>query len=140
VLLTMCGRAIRPVYGSYGRGAHLAAAGVPTYDSSVTISNHERGRDFADFMGDKRAALMRGHGVAVVGQGIEEAAVTMMALKELTDMTYKALLIGQPTPLPAVEQAELDGLLTPNRPLGSAGGTAGTLAMWRYYLAAAGER
>lgn len=139
VLLTLCGRELRPLYGAYGRGAQLAVGGVPTYDSSLTISSHERGRDFAEFVGGGRAALMRGHGVAVVGADIEEAAVTMMALKELTDMTYRALLIGEPAPLPAAEQAEIGVPPHPDRPLGSAGGAGGVLAMWRYYLTAAGE-
>ena len=140
VLLTMCGRELRPVYGAYGRGAWLAVQGVPTYDSSLTISSHERGRDFAEFAGDKPAVLMRGHGVAVVGRDVEEAVVTMMALKELTDLIYRALLIGEPAPLPAEEQAEVGAPPSPDRSLGSAGGTEGTLAMWRYYLTAAGER
>ena len=140
VLLTMCGRELRPIYGAYGPGAQLAVAGVPTYDFSLTISNHERGRDFAEFVGDKRAVLMRGHGVAVVGGDIEEACVTMMALKELTDLTYRALLIGEPAPLPAAEQAEVGVPPSPDRPLGSAGGAKGIMAMWRYYLTAAGER
>lgn len=139
VLLTMCGHGLRPVYGAYGRGAQLAVDGVPTYASSLTISSHQRGKDFAEFMGDKRAVLMRGHGVAVVGRSIEEAVVTVMALKELTDMTYRALLIGTPATLPADEQAEVGRPPSPDRPLGSAGGAGGVLAMWRYYLAAAGE-
>lgn len=140
VLLTMCGRGVQPVYGAYGRGAELAVEGVPTYDFSLTISSHERGRAFAEFMGSRRAALLRGHGVAVVGRDIEEAAVTTMWLKELTDLTYRALLIGEPAPLPADEQAEVGTAPPPGRPYGSAGGAAGTAAMWRYYLTAAGER
>lgn len=140
VLLTICGRELRPVYGAYGPGAQLAVEGVPTYDSSLTISSHQRGRDFAEFMGGQRAALLRGHGVAVVGGSIEEAAVTMMALKELTDVTYQALLLGDPRPLPPAEAAEIGVPPSPDRPLGSAGGTEGVAARWRYYLTAAGER
>src|SRR5262249_43693455 len=52
VLLTLCGREVLPIYGAYGRGAQLAVEGVPTYDSSLTISSHERGKAFAEFMGD----------------------------------------------------------------------------------------
>jgi L-fuculose-phosphate aldolase len=140
VLLTICGHELRPVYGAYGRGSQLAVEGVPTYNSSLTISSHQRGRDFAEFMDSKRAALLRGHGVAVVGGSIEEAAVTMMELKELTDVTYKALLVGEPRPLPPAEEAEVGAPRSPDRPLGSAGGTEGVAAMWRYYLTEGGER
>jgi ribulose-5-phosphate 4-epimerase/fuculose-1-phosphate aldolase len=139
VLLTLGGRELRPIYGAYGKGGQLAVEGVPTYDSSLTISSHERGKHFAEFMGGKRAALMRGHGVAVVGRDVEEATVTLMELKELTDVTYRALLIGEPARLPADEEAEIGTPPSPDRPFGSAGGTEGTLAMWRYYLTAAGE-
>lgn len=140
VLLTVCGRELRPVYGSYASfGAVLAVEGVPVYDSSVTISSHARGRDFAEFVGQRRAVLMRGHGVAVVGASLEEAAVTTMALKELADFTYKALLIGEPLPLPQAEADEVGTLHSPDRPYGSAGGRAGVLAMWRYYQELAGE-
>jgi ribulose-5-phosphate 4-epimerase/fuculose-1-phosphate aldolase len=140
VLLTICGRGLQPVYGAYGRGAQLAVEGVPVYDSSLTISNHQRGKAFAEFMGDSRAALLRGHGVAVVGRTIEEAAVTTMELKELADVTYRALQIGEPAELSADEQAEIAVLHSGDRPLGSAGGAKGTEAMWRYYLSAAGEQ
>jgi ribulose-5-phosphate 4-epimerase/fuculose-1-phosphate aldolase len=140
VLLTVCGRELRPVYGSYSPGgAALAVEGVPTYDSSVTISSHDRGRDFAGFMGSRRAALMRGHGAAVAGGSLEEAAVTMMALKELADFTYKALLIGEPLPLPQAEADEVGTLSRPDRPYGSAGGRTGLLSTWRNYQVLAGE-
>lgn len=139
VLLTIAGRELRPVYGAYGRGSALAATGVPTYDSSLTISDDERGERFARFIGEKNAVLMRGHGITVVGDSVEEAAVTAMSLIELADITYKALLIGQPAVLPADEVAEISRMQQAGRPLGSAGGQAGALSMWRYYQRLAGE-
>lgn len=139
VLLTIAGQELRPIYGAYGRGSALAAAGVPTYDSSLTISDDGRGERFARFIGDKSAVLMRGHGITVVGTSVEEAAVTAMSLIELTDVTYKAMLIGRPAALPADEVAEISRMQHAGRPLGSAGGPAGVLSMWRYYRQLAGE-
>lgn len=134
VLLTVCGIGVRPIYGAYGHGGRLAAEGVPTYDSSLTVSSHERGKDFATFFGDRRACLMRGHGVAVAGADIEDAAVTMMALKELVDVTYRAHLLGvTPSVLPDDELEEIGRPLDPNRPFGTAGGRAGVLSAWNYY-------
>lgn len=140
VLLTICGYGVAPIYGAYGRGASLGVEGVPTYDCSLTISNDERGKDFAEFVGARRAVLMRGHGVAVVGPSIEEAAVTTLQLKELTDMNYRARLIGQPASIPQHEAEENSTMYTPDRKLGSASGSEGALAMWRFYQSLAAEQ
>lgn len=139
VLLTTCGYSVAPIYGAYGRGGSLGVEGVPTYDCSLTISNDERGKDFAEFVGNRRAVLMRGHGVAVVGPSIEQAAVTTLQLKELTDMNYRARLIGEPAPIPQDEAEEICAMDNPDRKLGSAGGLEGALAMWRYYQSLAAE-
>jgi ribulose-5-phosphate 4-epimerase/fuculose-1-phosphate aldolase len=140
LLLTICGIGIMPIYGAYGHGARLAAEGVPTYGSSLTISNHDRGRDFAQFMGGHRACLMRGHGVATTGTSIEDAAVTTMALKELTDVTYGAHLTGRvPAPIPEDEIAEIARPPGADRPFGSSGGLAGVLATWSNYQRLAEE-
>jgi ribulose-5-phosphate 4-epimerase/fuculose-1-phosphate aldolase len=141
LLLTMCGIEVKPIYGAYGPGARLATEGVPTYASSLTISSHERGRDFAEFFGDRRAAMMRGHGVATAGASIEDAAVTTLALKELTDVTYRAhLLRVEPMVLPADEQAEIGAPLDPGRRFGSSGGPAGTRTAWENYRRLADEK
>lgn len=140
VLLTVCGIPVQPIYGAYGHGARLAVEGVPTYDFSLTISSHDRGKDFATFFGDRRACLLRGHGVATAGADIEEAAVTTMALKELVDITYRAHLLGRDLiVLPPDEQAEIGRPLDANRPFGSSGGRAGVLTTWNYYRRLAGE-
>ena len=140
LLLTVCGIGIAPIYGAYGQGARLASEGVPTYGSSLTIRNHERGEAFAKFMGEHRACLMHGHGVATTGASIEDAAVTTMALKELTDVTYAAHLTGRvPVPLPEDELAEIARPPGPDRPFGSAGGLTGVLATWNNYQRLAEE-
>jgi ribulose-5-phosphate 4-epimerase/fuculose-1-phosphate aldolase len=133
VLLTTCGFDVQPIYGAYGRGAGLAVEGLPVYDSSLTIRDDARGQDFAEFVGDRNAVLMRGHGVAVVADSIEEAAVRTLQLKEVADMNYSARLIGSPRTITAAEADEISKMDDPGRKLGSAGGKAGALAMWRYY-------
>jgi ribulose-5-phosphate 4-epimerase/fuculose-1-phosphate aldolase len=140
VLLTICQKEILPIYGAYALGgAQLAIEGVPTYPRSVTISDDRLGQEFAQFMGDKTAALMRGHGVSVVGSGVEDAVVRAIELNQLVTMSYKAYLLGAPQPVP---QEDLEWLRQPqeaSRRRGSAGGDAGTLATWRYYRSLAGE-
>lgn len=140
LLLTIHDLPLRTIYGAYGSGGRLAAEGIRTYPSSLTISDHERGQEFAKFLGESRACLMRAHGVAVVGDSIEDATVTTMVLKELTDITYKAYLLGgEPPELPATDLAEVARPLDPGRALGSAGGRAGVLANWSGYCQLAEE-
>jgi ribulose-5-phosphate 4-epimerase/fuculose-1-phosphate aldolase len=139
VLLTICEKEILPIYGAYGSGARLAIEGVPTYPRSITIHDDKLGEEFARFMGKKSVSLMRGHGVSVTGASVEDATLRSLALNELVTMTYKAYLLGTPKPIPAEDQEEYRRPLDPNRPRGSAGGSAGMLATWRYYCQLTGE-
>jgi ribulose-5-phosphate 4-epimerase/fuculose-1-phosphate aldolase len=139
VLLTICEKDILPIYGAYGSGARLAIEGVPTYGRSITIHDDRLGEEFARFMGAKQVALMRGHGVTVTGDGVQDATVRALALNELVTMTYKAYLLGTPKPIPDEDQAEYRRPLDPSRKRGSAGGQAGMLATWRYYCQLSGE-
>jgi L-fuculose-phosphate aldolase len=139
VLLTICDKQIMPIYGAYGGGVRLAIEGIPTYPRSVTISDDHLGEEFATFMGTKKVALMRGHGVSVVGSGVEDATVRAMELNELVTMTYKAYLLGTPRPISDEDIQTHMRPHDPNRRRGSAGGDAGVLAAWRYYRSLAGE-
>jgi ribulose-5-phosphate 4-epimerase/fuculose-1-phosphate aldolase len=139
VLLTICEKEIIPIYGAYGSGARLAIEGVPVYPRSVTIHDDRLGEEFATFMGGKQVALMRGHGVSVVGSGVEDAVVRTMALNELVTMTYKAYVLGTPKPILAEDIEAYSRPVETARRRGSAGGEAGMLAAWRYYRSLAGE-
>jgi len=138
VSLTICEKEILPIYGAYGSGARLALDGVRTYPRSITIHDDRLGEEFATFMGSSSVALMRGHGVSVVGSGVEDATVRTMALNELVTMTYRAYLLGTPHPISSEDQAYLSQPPDPNRRRGSAGGDAGMRAQWRYYCSLAG--
>jgi ribulose-5-phosphate 4-epimerase/fuculose-1-phosphate aldolase len=128
-----------PIYGAYGSGARLAFDGVRTYQRGITIHDDKLGQEFADFMGSSQVGLMRGHGVSVVGNGVEDATVRTLALNELVTMNYKAYLLGTPRPISAEDQADFSRPPDPNRRRGSAGGESGMRAAWRYYCALAGE-
>jgi ribulose-5-phosphate 4-epimerase/fuculose-1-phosphate aldolase len=139
VLLTICDKPILPIYGAYGPGARLALNEIPVYQRSITIHDDRLGQEFATFMGSSNVALMRGHGVSVVGNGVEDATVRTMALNELVTMNYQAYLLGTPQPISAEDQAEMRRPPDANRPRGSAGGEAGMRAAWRYFCSLAGE-
>jgi L-fuculose-phosphate aldolase len=139
VLLTICNKEILPIIGAYGQGARLAVEGVPTYPRSLTITNDESGQEFANFMGEKKVAMMHGHGITVVGSSIEDATVRTLAFDQLTTMMYKAYLLGEPRKISEEDIASLNQPPETNRRRGSAGGHAGMLATWRYYKTLAGE-
>jgi ribulose-5-phosphate 4-epimerase/fuculose-1-phosphate aldolase len=139
VLLTICEKEILPIYGAFGGGSRLAIEGVPTYPRSITIHDDRLGEDFATFMGEKKVALMRGHGISVVGSSIQDAVVRSVQFNQLATMTYKAYAIGTPRPIPDEDIAEYARPQDEHRSRGSAGGETGMLATYRYYRSLAGE-
>jgi ribulose-5-phosphate 4-epimerase/fuculose-1-phosphate aldolase len=139
VLLTICDKEILPIYGAYGGGVRLAIEGAPAYPRSVTISDDRLGEEFPRFMGTRKVALMREHGVSVVRSGVVDATVRVMELNQLVTMTYKAYLLGTPRPIADESIQSFMRPADPNRRRGSAGGDAGILASWRYYRSLAGE-
>jgi ribulose-5-phosphate 4-epimerase/fuculose-1-phosphate aldolase len=139
VLLTICDKQILPIYGAFGPGARLALDEIPVYQRSITIHDDRLGEEFATCMGASNVALMRGHGVSVIGSGVEDATVRTLALNELVTMNYRAYLLGTPRPISDEDQAEMRRPLEVDRPRGSAGGEAGMRAAWRYFCSLAGE-
>jgi ribulose-5-phosphate 4-epimerase/fuculose-1-phosphate aldolase len=133
VLLTICGKQIRPIYASYGMGSRIAIEGVPVYPRGIRIDSDELGRELAEFMGGRKCVLMKGHGVSVAGDSIEDSVVRTVTLNELTTMTYKAYLLGDPQEISAEEIEQYSTPYALDRKRGSAGGRAGLLAEYRYW-------
>jgi ribulose-5-phosphate 4-epimerase/fuculose-1-phosphate aldolase len=139
VLLTICEKEVLPIYGAYGPGAKLAVDGVRVYPRTLTVADDRWGEDFARFIGSSNLALMRAHGATVVGSGVEDATVRVMALNELVTMNYKAYLLGTPRTIPTDEQEQISRPLDSARARGSSGGEAGMRAAYRYFATLAGE-
>jgi len=101
VLFTICNKPILPLYGAYDpAGLRIYTDGIANYRRSILISNDERGKEFAQAIGDKRVCLMRGHGITSVGRSVQEATVTAIKLNQLAEMNYQASLLGTPEPIP----------------------------------------
>ncbi len=101
VLFTICNKPILPLYGAYDpAGLRIYMDGIANYRRSILISNDERGKEFAQAIGDKRVCLMRGHGITSVGRSVQEATVTAIKLNQLAEMNYQASLLGTPEPIP----------------------------------------
>lgn len=139
VLLTICDVPIEPIYGAFGPGVQMAIDGVPVYPRSVRISDHTLGEEFASFMAGRTHTLMRGHGVTVAGDSIEDAMVRTLTLDELTTMCHQAHLLGGARRIPDEDVAVFSEPIAADRPRGSAGGRSGILAAYRYYRMLAGE-
>jgi HCOMODA/2-hydroxy-3-carboxy-muconic semialdehyde decarboxylase len=91
------GRPIRPLLHSSGVLGHdvpVWDAGDVFGDTNLLISSVEMGRDFADTLGQGRAALMRGHGSTVVGRSIREAVYTAIYLEVNAQLQLASMQIG----------------------------------------------
>ncbi len=106
------GEAIRPIAHSCAIIGHA----VPVWDSrtrfgdtDLLISNMDMGRDFAASMGDRRCALMRGHGSVVVGGSIREAVYAAVYLEVNADLQARA---GHSETISFLSAGEIDTIIT----------------------------
>ncbi len=128
VLFTICNKPLLPLYGAYDPSSlRLLTEGIPTYPRSITVSSDKLGKEFAEVMGEKRACLMRGHGITTAERSVQEATLTAIKLNELAAINYRASLLGNPQPIPAEEIEILAGAGTRE------GSTFHTVSAWRYY-------
>ena len=110
----LAGLALRPVFGSYNIPAlRLALDGVPVYPRSVLISRSELAAEMLAAMGERPVVLMRGHGITVAGDSVEQATGRAIDLEELCRVTLELARLGAVVdPLPAADVAELPDLGT----------------------------
>jgi ribulose-5-phosphate 4-epimerase/fuculose-1-phosphate aldolase len=69
--------------------------GVPLYPEAQLITNPSRGSALLEVIGDKRAALLRGHGIVVVGQNLQEVLYTALVLEDDAKKSMQALTLGE---------------------------------------------
>ncbi len=132
VLFTICNKQLLPLYGAYDPSSlDLVLDGIPTYGRSITIRTDELGREFSKAMGNKRACLMRGHGITTAGATVEEATVTAIKLNELAEMNYRASLLGDPQP---ISDEDIEVFQSRNKGAGARPRISTHLgSTWRYY-------
>jgi ribulose-5-phosphate 4-epimerase/fuculose-1-phosphate aldolase len=73
----------------------MFADGVPLYPEAQLITTPERGEALRKVIGDKRAALLRGHGIVVVGQNLPEVLYTALVLEDDAKKTLQAATLGE---------------------------------------------
>lgn len=132
ILFTICDKPLLPLYCGYDPSSlDLVLDGIPTYQRSLTITNETLANEFCDVLGDKRAALMRGHGVTTVGSTVETATLTAIRLNELAEMNYRAYQLGTPRPISDDDIAAFKAGRSKGG--GGKGVSPRQMAVWRYY-------
>jgi ribulose-5-phosphate 4-epimerase/fuculose-1-phosphate aldolase len=125
----IAGLPLRPIFGAYNIPAmRLAADGIPVYPRSVLIRTPELAREMLNCMGNRPVCVLRGHGVTVTGDTLEQAVVRTLNVNILARVTLAAAQAGHPAPdIPAEDIAELPDL----------GAAFNDLSVWRYHSAKA---
>ena len=65
----------------------------------VPVGEAEIGKEVVDKIGDKKAIIMRNHGVFTIGKDAFHATKMAIEVEEIAKITYFALLLGTPTVL-----------------------------------------
>jgi 3,4-dihydroxyphthalate decarboxylase len=128
----VAGLALRPIFGSYNIPAmRLALDGVPVYPRSVLIRRPELAHEMIAAMGERPVCVLKGHGITVTGESVEQAVVRALNLNALAEVTLAvAQAGGRAEEIPAEDVAELPDL----------GSAFNDLAVWRHHVAKAQSR
>jgi ribulose-5-phosphate 4-epimerase/fuculose-1-phosphate aldolase len=92
----------QPLRGMFNTGAFVAE-GVPIFEirdfqgsGDLMVRNAELGRALAETIGDKPAALMRGHGAVVVGNSLPVVVARSIYLEMSAKLQAQAMMIAGP--------------------------------------------
>ena len=97
--LTMVGAAFKPVYAQ-----GVLVGDVPLLDSPLSVNTRANGEKLAATLGPRRAALLKAHGVVVVGADIVECFALAAYVEENACRQYMAMQIGEPYVFSEAEQ------------------------------------
>lgn len=85
----------------------LFGQGVASYDDTFhMITEPHAGAQVAQILGDRRALLLRNHGVVVVGEDIRWAVLAAISLERAIKVQMIAAQMGRLRPIPAHEARE----------------------------------
>jgi L-fuculose-phosphate aldolase len=107
-------------------GSIFAGGGLPLFDyTTALIRTPELGQELAKALGGSRGALMKNHGLAVVGGSVQEATLYSVFLEKAARIQLMAAASGEPS-WSSDEEARIkyEQIYTPHR-LGS---------MWDYFV------
>jgi ribulose-5-phosphate 4-epimerase/fuculose-1-phosphate aldolase/nicotinamidase-related amidase len=81
---------------------------IAFYEPAELVATAEGGRRLAAALGDRRAVLLRGHGLVAVGADVEEATVGAVLLERALRVQLAAHVLGPVEPIPDAELVALD--------------------------------
>lgn len=108
---SVTGQKLRPIMhmcASMGTEMPIWDSRTEFGDTNLLVTNVAMGRDLAVALGDRRAALMRGHGCVVVGGSLREVVFASVYLELNADLQMKAKSLGEITFL---SDGEVDEIL-----------------------------
>ena len=73
----------------------IFSEGVPLYPEAQLITTPARGSSLVKIMGDKRAVLLRGHGIVVAGKNLQEVLFASLVLEDDAKKTMQAATLGE---------------------------------------------
>jgi ribulose-5-phosphate 4-epimerase/fuculose-1-phosphate aldolase len=85
----------KPLVTAFNAGTWFGRE-VPVFDHPELVRDDAQGRHLVDVLGRGRAALLRGHGVVVVGENIPACVAASLALEESARRLWHAYAIGEP--------------------------------------------
>lgn len=103
-LFSLVERAYRPVTLQ----GCIFADGVPLFDRPHLVRTVDQGKELAGVIGDARAALMRGHGIVVIGRDVEEMLFGALILEDEVRKWAEASAIGKVRPFSPEEAHGFD--------------------------------
>jgi ribulose-5-phosphate 4-epimerase/fuculose-1-phosphate aldolase len=108
----LAGLEARPVFGAYNIPAlRMALDGVPVFPRSILITRRELAAEMLASMSGRPICVLRGHGITVTGDSVEQATVRAVDLHTLLDVTVQLARLGaEPGLVPAEDLAELPDL------------------------------
>jgi len=87
----------------------IFSGGVPLYAEAHLITTPDRGRRLVEVLGNKRAALLRGHGIVVVGRDLPEVLFASLVLEDDAKKSVQAASLGELGLISAEECRAFDG-------------------------------
>ena len=90
-LFTIAKREFQPVTL---QGA-IFSEGVPLYPQAQLITTPARGSSLLKVIGEKRAVLLRGHGIVVAGQNLQEVLFASLVLEDDAKKTMQAATLSE---------------------------------------------
>jgi L-fuculose-phosphate aldolase len=85
----------RPLVCAFNAGAWFGHD-IPVFDDPALVRDEAGGRTVAGVLADRRAALLRGHGVLVVGEDIPTVVAGAILLEDSARRLWHAYAIGEP--------------------------------------------